>query len=107
MIHCSGGAQTKVMHFINNLRVIKNDMFEIPPLFELIQTESNTDWREMYQVFNMGHRFELYVPEEVVDDIIEISESFNVPARVVGRVESASLSELIIQSDKGEFVYHK
>ena len=106
MVHCSGGAQTKVLHFIDNLRVIKDNMFDIPPLFQLIQAESNTNWREMYQVFNMGHRFELYIPEEVVDDIIEISESFNVAAKVIGRVEEATRKEVLIQSQSGEFLYH-
>ena len=83
MIHCSGGGQTKILHFVDQLKIIKNNLFEVPPLFSLIQNESTTSWREMYQVFNMGHRFELYVPEEVVDDLIEISESFNVKAQVV------------------------
>ncbi|MFZ9044499.1 MAG: AIR synthase related protein [Cyclobacteriaceae bacterium] len=105
MIHCSGGAQTKVLHFIDDVRVVKDNLFDIPPLFDLIQKESQTDWKEMYQVFNMGHRFELYVPEEIVDEIIEISESFNVEAKVVGRVEEAEQKEVVIQSDKGVFFY--
>ena len=87
MIHCSGGAQTKILHFINDLHVIKDNMFEIPPLFELIQKESATDWKEMYKVFNMGHRMELYVSEEIADDIINISNSYNVAAQIIGRVE--------------------
>jgi phosphoribosylformylglycinamidine cyclo-ligase len=106
MVHCSGGAQTKILHFIDQLKIVKNNLFELPPLFSLIQEESGTNWREMYQVFNMGHRMELYVPEEVVDDIIEISESFNVAAQVVGHVESSTQKEVLIQSNKGEFVYH-
>ena len=106
MIHCSGGGQTKIMHFVDQLKIIKNNLFEVPPLFSLIQNESTTSWREMYQVFNMGHRFELYVPEEVVDDLIEISESFNVQAQVVGHVESASTKELLIQTAMGSFEYH-
>ena len=106
MVHCSGGAQTKVLHFIDDVRVVKDNLFEVPPLFDLIQNESKTDWKEMYQVFNMGHRFELYVPEEIVDEIIEISESFNVAAKVIGRVEEAEQKEVVIQSDKGVFFYH-
>ena len=106
MIHCSGGGQTKILHFVDQLKINKNNLFEVPPLFSLIQNESNTSWREMYQVFNMGHRFELYVPEEVVDDLIEISESFNVQAQVVGHVESASTKELLIQTAMGSFEYH-
>lgn len=105
IIHCSGGAQTKVLHFIDQLRVVKDNLFEVPPLFRMIQDESKTDWREMYQVFNMGHRMELYVPEEVVDDIIEVSESFNVDAKVIGFVEESDVPEVVIRSDKGEFVY--
>ncbi|MBT5506161.1 MAG: phosphoribosylformylglycinamidine cyclo-ligase, partial [Flammeovirgaceae bacterium] len=106
MIHCSGGGQTKILHFVDQLKINKNNLFEVPPLFSLIQNESTTSWREMYQVFNMGHRFELYVPEEVVDDLIEISESFNVQAQVVGHVESASTKELLIQTAMGSFEYH-
>lgn len=106
MVHCSGGAQTKVLHFVDDLRIVKDNLFETPPLFNLIQAESGTDWKEMYQVFNMGHRFEIYVPEEIVDDIIEISESFNVAAQVVGRVEVSDKKEVVIQSDKGVFFYH-
>ncbi|MFY0689032.1 MAG: phosphoribosylformylglycinamidine cyclo-ligase [Cyclobacteriaceae bacterium] len=106
MIHCSGGAQTKILHFIDNMKIVKNDLFDVPPLFNLIHEESGTDWREMYQVFNMGHRMELYVPEEVVDDIIEISESFNVPAKVIGHVEENPEKEVLIQSEKGEYTYY-
>jgi len=105
MIHCSGGAQTKILHFVENLHIIKDNMFEIPPLFKLIQSESGTHWKEMYQVFNMGHRMELYVPEEIANSIIEISESYNVEAQIVGRVEAASSKKLTIKSAMGEFVY--
>jgi phosphoribosylformylglycinamidine cyclo-ligase len=106
MIHCSGGAQTKVLHFIDQLKVVKDQLFAVPPLFQLIQEESGTDWREMYQVFNMGHRFEVYIPEEVVDDVIEISESFNVAAQVIGHVEASKKPEVEIRSEHGQFVYH-
>ena len=106
MVHCSGGAQTKVLHFIDNLRVIKDNLFSAPPLFRLIQAESGTDWKEMYRVFNMGHRMELYVSEEEVDEVIEISNSFNVAAQVVGRVEAAEQKEVIIRSEFGEFTYN-
>ena len=88
MVHCSGGAQTKILHFVKKLHIIKDNLFGVPPLFKLIQAQSKTDWKEMYQVFNMGHRMELYVPQEIADDIIEISKSFNVDAKIVGRVES-------------------
>lgn len=106
MVHCSGGAQTKVLHFVDNVHVIKNNLFDVPPLFDLIQKESNTDWKEMYKVFNMGHRMEIYVPEEIADSIIKISESFNVEAKIVGRVESSDQKQLTITSDKGTFVYN-
>jgi len=92
MVHCSGGAQTKILHFIEDLHIIKDDMFEVPPLFNLIQQESGTDWKEMYQVFNMGHRMEIYVDEAIAADIIEISRSFNVEAKIIGRVEATSYS---------------
>jgi phosphoribosylformylglycinamidine cyclo-ligase len=105
MVHCSGGAQTKILHFVENLHIIKDNLFEIPPLFKLIQAESGTDWKEMYQVFNMGHRMELYVPETIAESIIEISKSFNVDAQIVGRVEAASSKQLTIKSTMGEFVY--
>ncbi len=105
MVHCSGGAQTKILHFIENLHIIKDNMFEVPPLFKLIQSESKTDWKEMYQVFNMGHRMELYVPETIAKTIIEISKSFNVDARIIGRVVAAPSKKLTIKSDLGEFVY--
>ena len=105
MVHCSGGAQTKVLHFVENVHVIKDNLFEIPPLFELIQKESNTDWKEMYKVFNMGHRMEIYVPEQVANEIIAISKSFNIEAKIVGRVEASEGKKLTINSPYGEFIY--
>lgn len=105
MIHCSGGAQTKVLHFVDNLRIVKDQLLPTPPLFRMIQEESKTDWREMYKVFNMGHRLELYIDEESADEIIEISKSFNVDAQVIGRVESSDHKEVIIQSEFGVFEY--
>jgi phosphoribosylformylglycinamidine cyclo-ligase len=107
MVHCSGGAQTKVLHFVDNLHVIKDNLFPIPTLFELIQKESNTDWKEMYKVFNMGHRMELYVKPEIAESIISISKSFDVDARIVGRVESSHEAKVTITSDKGNFEYLK
>ena len=105
MIHCSGGAQTKVLNFIDKLHVIKDNLFAIPPLFRLIMKESGTDPREMYRVFNMGHRMELYVPQEIAAAIIEISESFGVEAKVIGRVESSEAKKLTIASELGTFEY--
>lgn len=105
MVHCSGGAQTKILHFIDDLHVIKDNLFDVPPLFELIQQESGTDWKEMYQVFNMGHRLELYVPEVIAAELMPISESFGVPAQIVGRVEASDAKALTITSDKGTFRY--
>ncbi len=105
MVHCSGGAQTKILHFIKELHIIKDNLFGVPPLFKLIQKESNTDWKEMYQVFNMGHRMELYVSPEIAEDIIAISQSFNVDAQIVGRVEASAAKKLTINSEFGEFVY--
>ncbi|MFY7956578.1 MAG: AIR synthase related protein [Flavobacterium macrobrachii] len=105
MVHCSGGAQTKVLHFVDNVHVIKDNLFPIPPLFKLIQEQSKTDWKEMYQVFNCGHRMELYVPKEVADDIISISKSFGVEAQIVGRVEASSHKKLTIESEFGVFEY--
>ena len=105
MVHCSGGAQTKILHFVDNLHIIKDNMFKTPPLFDLIQKESNTDWMEMYKVFNMGHRMEVYLPEEYAEQIIEISKSYNVEAKIVGRVEASDVKKLTIVSDKGTFVY--
>lgn len=105
MVHCSGGAQTKVMHFVKNKRVVKDNLFPTPPLFELIQRESQTEWSEMYKVFNMGHRLEVYLSEENASRVIEISESFGIPARIVGRVEEAPTNELILQTPYGEIRY--
>ena len=105
MVHCSGGAQTKVLHFVENVHVIKDNMFEIPPLFKLIQEESGTDWKEMYQVFNMGHRMELYVEEAIAEDLIAISKSFNVDAQIIGRVKGAEGKRLTIKSENGTFEY--
>tara|TARA_B100001758_G_scaffold143421_1_gene123517 strand:+ start:11079 stop:12245 length:1167 start_codon:yes stop_codon:yes gene_type:complete len=105
MVHCSGGAQTKVLHFVNNVHIIKDNMFELPPLFKLIQKESGTDFREMYRVFNMGHRMEIYVSEDIASQIIEISKSFNVDAQIVGRVEEYEGKKLTIDSEFGTFIY--
>ncbi|WP_158800520.1 AIR synthase-related protein [Pedobacter sp. L105] len=106
LVHCSGGAQTKVLHFINDdIHVIKDNLFPVPPLFELIQEQSGTAWKEMYKVFNMGHRMELYVPQEIAEDIIAISKSFNIDARVIGRVEAADKKQVTIISEKGNFNY--
>ncbi len=106
MVHCSGGAQTKILHFLgDNLHVIKDNMFPIPPLFEIIQRESNTEWKEMYKVFNMGHRMEIYLPEEHAQTVIDISQSFNVDAQIIGRVLESNKKELTIKSEFGEFYY--
>ena len=105
MVHCSGGAQTKVLHFVENVHVIKDNLFPVPPLFKLIQENSKTDWKEMYQVFNCGHRMEVYVPAEVAQDIIEISKSFNIDAQIVGRVEKSDSKKLTITSEYGKFEY--
>jgi phosphoribosylformylglycinamidine cyclo-ligase len=105
MVHCSGGAQTKVLHFIDDLHIVKDNLFEIPPLFKLIQQESGTDWKEMYKVFNMGHRMELYVNQDVANEIISISKSFGVEAQIVGRVEAAASKKVTIESPFGVFSY--
>jgi len=105
MVHCSGGAQTKVLHFVDNVHVIKDNLFPVPPLFKLIQEQSKTDWKEMYQVFNCGHRMEIYVPQELAEDIIAISKSFNVDAQIVGRVEASEGKKLTINSEFGIFEY--
>jgi phosphoribosylformylglycinamidine cyclo-ligase len=105
MIHCSGGAQTKIMHFVDGVRVVKDNLFPVPPLFRTIQEQSHTDWSEMYKVFNCGHRLEVYLPKEYADQVIEISKSFNIDAQIVGRVEESDRSELIIRSEFGEFKY--
>lgn len=106
MVHCSGGAQTKVLHFINNLHIIKNNLFPIPPLFLMIQEESETSWEEMYKVFNMGHRMEIYVPSNIAAELIAISESFGIAAQVIGKVESFDGKQVSIKSEKGEFSYN-
>lgn len=105
MVHCSGGAQTKVLHFVDEVKVVKDNLFEIPPLFKLIQDESKTDWREMYKVFNMGHRMEIYTDEATAQEIIGISNDFAIEAQIVGRVEQAEKKELVIKSEVGEFRY--
>jgi phosphoribosylformylglycinamidine cyclo-ligase len=105
MVHCSGGAQTKVLHFVDSLHVIKDNLFDVPPLFKLIQETTGTDYKEMFKVFNMGHRMELYVKEDVASHIIEISKSFNVDARVIGRVEKSTEKKLTIQFNNNEFSY--
>ena len=105
MVHCSGGAQTKVLHFIDNVHVIKDNLFPIPPLFKMIQEQSGTDWKEMYSVFNMGHRMELYLPEAIAADVIAISRSFNVDAQIIGRVEAGIKKRLTIKSEFGLFEY--
>lgn len=106
MVHCSGGAQTKILHFVENLHIIKNNMFKVPPLFKLIQEQSKTDWKEMYQVFNCGHRLEFYLNPEVAKDVIAIAESFGVPAKVIGRVAQSDEKKLTINSEYGEFTYN-
>jgi len=105
MIHCSGGAQTKILHFIDNLHIIKDDLFQTPKLFEIIKNESKTDWKEMYKVFNMGHRMEMYVDSSVANNIIEISKSFGVDAKIIGKVEASDSKKLTIISDYGTFEY--
>ena len=105
IVHCSGGAQTKVLHFVNDVHIIKDNMFELPPLFKLIQEESGTEWKEMYKVFNMGHRMEIYVPKEIAEDIITISNSFNVDAQIIGRVEEFQGKKLTINSEFGIYRY--
>jgi len=105
MVHCSGGAQTKILHFIDKLKVVKNNMFPVPPLFQLIQKESGTDWQEMYKVFNMGHRLEIYLPEAYAQQVIKISESFGIEAQIVGYCEASDQKELLIESEFGTFEY--
>jgi phosphoribosylformylglycinamidine cyclo-ligase len=105
IIHCSGGAQTKVMHFVDNVHVIKDNLFPVPPLFRIIQEESGTDWKEMYKVFNMGHRMEIYISSEHAKEIIEIAQSFNIDARLVGRVEPCQGKKLTIHTEAGIFEY--
>ena len=105
MVHCSGGAQTKVLHFVDDVHIIKDNLFDLPPLFKLIQEESNTNWKEMYQVFNMGHRMEIYVSENMAPEIIEIAKSFEIEAQIIGRVEAADSKKLTIKSKYGTFEY--
>ena len=105
MVHCSGGAQTKILHFIDNLKVVKNNLFPVPPLFQLIQKESGTDWKEMYKVFNMGHRLEVYLPAEYAQEVIVISKSFNIDAQIIGYCEASDKKELLIESEFGRFEY--
>lgn len=105
MIHCSGGAQTKVLHFVDDVHVIKDNMFPVPPLFRIIQEESGTDWKEMYKVFNMGHRFEIYTKPEYAEEIISISKSFNIDAQIIGHIEPYTGKKLTIKTDKGTFFY--
>ena len=105
MVHCSGGAQTKVLHFVENLHIIKDNLFNTPPLFSIIQEESKTSWQEMYKVFNMGHRMEIYLPQEYAAAIIDISKSFNVDAQIIGHVEAADSKRLTINSKHGVFNY--
>jgi phosphoribosylformylglycinamidine cyclo-ligase len=105
MVHCSGGAQTKILHFVENLKVVKNNLFPVPPLFKLIQKESGTDWKEMYKVFNMGHRLEVYLPADQAEKVIAISKSFNIDAQIVGYCEASNKKELLIESEFGKFEY--
>lgn len=105
MVHCSGGAQTKVLHFIENLHVIKDNLFHAPPLFAMIQEQSGTDWKEMYKVFNMGHRMEIYAPEDIAAEIISISTSFDIDAKIIGRVESFPSKKVTLKTEFGEFIY--
>lgn len=105
MVHCSGGAQTKVMHFVENKHVVKDNLFPAPPLFRIIQEQSGTDWKEMYKVFNMGHRMEVYVAPEDAQAVIDVAKSFNIDARIVGRVDDAPANRLTIKSEHGVFEY--
>ena len=105
MVHCSGGAQTKILHFVENVHVVKDNMFPIPPLFRTIQEQSKTDWKEMYKVFNCGHRFEVYLQQEYAQQVIDISKSFNIDARIIGRIEPSDHTHLTIHSEYGKFEY--
>jgi len=105
LVHCTGGGQTKTLHFINNLKVVKDNLFQIPPLFNIIQKQSNTSWREMYQVYNMGHRMEIYLPPALAQQAIAVSENLGVHAQVIGHVESSSKPSVVIRTEMGEFVY--
>jgi phosphoribosylformylglycinamidine cyclo-ligase len=106
IIHCSGGAQTKILHYIEHLHIIKDNFLPVPPLFKMIQQESGTDWKEMYQVFNMGQRLEIYVPADVARSVIDIAQSFNIDALITGRVEAADKKQVTIQSPYGTFTYN-
>jgi phosphoribosylformylglycinamidine cyclo-ligase len=106
MIHCSGGAQTKVLHFIDNLHVVKDNLFPVPPLFKMIHEESGTEWQEMYKVFNMGHRMEIYTDEKTAEGIIGISKSFNVDAKIIGHVEENQGRKVTVTTEMGTFVYN-
>lgn len=106
MVHCSGGAQTKVLHFVDHLHIIKDNLFPVPPLFRIIHEESGTDWKEMYKVFNMGHRLEIYLKEEHAVEVISISKSFGIDAQIIGRVEASEKKQVTINSPKGEFIYN-
>ena len=106
MIHCSGGAQTKVLHFVEHLHIIKDNLFPIPPLFRIIQEESGTDWKEMYQVFNMGHRFEIYTDVQTAGGIIQLADKFQIDAKIIGRCEDADQRKLSIKGEMGEFEYY-
>jgi phosphoribosylformylglycinamidine cyclo-ligase len=105
MVHCSGGAQTKVLHFVDKVKITKNNLFPVPPLFKLIQEQSGTDWKEMYKVFNMGHRMEIYLPQPYAQEVIDISKTFGIEAQIVGFVEKSDRAELIIDSEFGYFEY--
>jgi phosphoribosylformylglycinamidine cyclo-ligase len=105
LIHCSGGAQTKILHYVDNLHIIKDNLLATPPLFKMIQEESGTDWKEMYQVFNMGHRLEAYVPESIALELIDSAKSFNIEAQIIGRVESSERKQVSIKSQYGTFEY--
>lgn len=105
MVHCSGGAQTKVLHFVDNVHVIKDNLFPIPPLFRMIREESGTDWKEMYKVFNMGHRMEIYLAPEFAEEIMDIAASFGIEARIVGRVEAFEGKKVTVASEYGTFIY--
>lgn len=105
MVHCSGGAQTKVLHFVDNVKVVKDNMFPVPPLFKTIKEQSGTDWQEMYKVFNMGHRMEVYLSPEHAEEVVKISNEFGIEAKVIGRIEASDKKELVIESEFGKFVY--
>ena len=105
MVHCSGGAQTKVLHFTDKVKIVKNNMFDVPPLFRIIKEQSGTDWKEMYKVFNMGHRMEVYLSPENAEKVIEISKSFGIEAKIIGHVEASEKNELLIDSEFGKFEY--